>query len=264
MDWLNDRALLARLDDLMERTERGEVTYTAFLTPGEAARGTRYATECGYGRRVVAHGGYPEAERVRLFFLPEYYEGMTEEAEWPDALCEAAAEAVVAVAVKGSGYRKLGHRDFMGSILGLGIDRDALGDILVMNDAEAVVFCGEPMVKFLLESLEKVASDTVKVSRMEAGQTVSAPRRFESVSDTVASPRLDCVVAALANVSREKAQAAVREGLCEVDYVPVEACDLQLDPPCILSVRGVGKFRLLSLSGPTKKGRLRLTAEKYK
>ena len=108
-----------------------------------------------------------------------------------------------------------------------------------------------------------MASDTVKVSRMEAGQAVSVPRRFEPVSDTVASPRLDCVVAALANVSREKAQAAVREGLCEVDYLPVEACDVQLEPPCILSVRGVGKFRLLSLSGPTKKGRLRLTAEKY-
>ena len=92
---------------------------------------------------------------------------------------------------------------------------------------------------------------------------MSAHRRFETVSDTVASARLDCVVAALANLSRERAQEAVRSGLCEVEYEVAEVCDMLLEVPCVLSIRGVGKFRLLSLSGPTKKGRLRLMAEKY-
>ena len=263
MERAEERALLARLDDLMRLSERGEVSCTAFLTPAEAVRGRRYVVSCGYGQRVIADGGYTDAERVRLFFLPEYYEGLTEETDRPEAVVEAIREAVVGVLIKGSGYRVLGHRDFMGSILGLGIDRDALGDIAVLNDHEAVVFCGEPVAKLLVESLEKVASDTVKVSRVAKGQSVSVVRRFETVSDTVASPRLDCVVAALANLSRDRAQTMVRNGLCEVDYETVEDCDLQLVPPCVVSIRGCGKYRLVSLSDLTKKGRVRLVAEKY-
>lgn len=258
-----DAALFARLDDLASRADRGEVTCTAFLTPREVIVGRRYAAAHGYGQRVVAWGGCADAERARLFFLPEYYEGLVAPSDWPEQLCDAVEQTVVAIRIRGSGYRTLSHRDFMGSVLGLGIDRAAVGDIAVIDEREAVVFCGEPVATFLVESLEKVASDTVRVSRVAAGQAVSVPRRFAPISDTVASPRLDCVVAALANLSRERAQEAVRSGLCEVDYEAVEACDAPLEPPCVLSVRGVGKFRLLSLSGPTKKGRLRLTAEKY-
>ena len=83
------------------------------------------------------------------------------------------------------------------------------------------------------------------------------------VSDTVASARLDGVVAALLSISRERAKEMVLGGLVELDYETCERTDKILVPPSVITVRGFGKFRVNSLCDKTKKGRLRLDADKY-
>ena len=87
-------------------------------------------------------------------------------------------------------------------------------------------------------------------------------RNYRPIRDTVASPRLDAVVASLTNLSREQAQNTVRSGLVEVDYEPVERTDLLLTPPAVISVRGHGRFVLRGFDGQNRKGRLRLLADK--
>ena len=89
------------------------------------------------------------------------------------------------------------------------------------------------------------------------------PRRTEPWNDTVASPRLDAVVASLCRLSREKAHTAVTGGLVEVDFALRERPDFFLEAPCLISVRGFGRYRILSLLEETKKGRLRLVAERF-
>ena len=170
--------------------------------------------------------------------------------------------AVCAVRIKGSGYRILTHRDYLGSVLGLGLQRDALGDIAVQNEHEAVIFCPSTLADFLCESLEKVASDTVKCKRWALDDSFTDGRHYQPISDTVASVRLDCVVAALTNLSREDAQEAVRTGLVEVDFEPALRVDAPLDAPATISVRGFGRFILRSFDGETRKGRLRMRADK--
>jgi RNA-binding protein YlmH len=71
------------------------------------------------------------------------------------------------------------------------------------------------------------------------------------------------VAAALAGLSREKTQMLIRAGECTVDYEPCDKCDKVIDPPCVISLRGYGKFRVDDLGTQTKKGRLRLLARKY-
>ncbi len=254
---------------------------TAFLTPRECL----YAASFCEGRiregSAFLWGGFPlkagdtPPERRRMILLPDYATGLvspeglafdpvTALAEAGlDDLSELTAASVSLLRVKGSGFRNLTHRDYLGSILGLGLERDVSGDIFVVDAHSAYVACKGEIADFLLNDLTHVSADTVRVTRMPMGFIPPVERKRQAIRDTVASARLDCVVAALTNLSREKAQVAVRSGLVDLNYETVDACDTTVEPPCVLSVRGVGKFSVLSFDGETKKGRMRLVAEKY-
>ena len=267
--------LLARLDDLCDKAARGEWAATPYLTPREAkyAR-ARLSARIESGCAVV-WGGYPEAERVRAVILPDYTEGLVDPAALMsdpaaalrdaglDDLAETIRGAVCPVHIKGSGFRELSHRDYLGSVLGLGLERDTVGDILIPDSHSAILLTDTRVGDFLITQLEKVATDTVRVSRLPEGTALTGTRRLQPITDTVASERLDCVVAALCNLSREKAQMAVRSGLVELDYEAVEACDTTVEAPAVISVRGYGKFAVHAFDGTTRKGRVRLVAGKY-
>ena len=269
------RLLLARLDDLCDRGARGETGISAYLTPREAKYARAHLSARIRTGTALLWGGYPDAERVRVVILPDYTEGFTDPeslASNPvtalrdaglDDLSDTLREAVCPICVKGSGFRELSHRDYLGSVLGLGLERDAIGDILIPDTHTAILLTDTRVGDFLTVSLTKVATDTVKVSRLPEGTPLQGTRRLQPISDTVASERLDCVVAALCNLSREKAQMTVRAGLCELDYEACEACDTTVEAPAVISVRGYGKFAVHAFDGTTRKGRIRLVAGKY-
>lgn len=272
------RLLCARLDDLCDRAARGVAAVSAFLTPREAMYASRHLHARISAGTALLFGGFAHAERCRAVILPDYVEGMTDpvalaadpvaalEEVGLSELADTVRDAVTVLCIRGSGYRTLIHRDYLGSVLGLGVERDAVGDILVDPDAEppsAYLVTDARMAEFLLSDLRRVGSDAVKVSRLPAGATVSLSRRLSPIHDTVASPRLDCVVAALCNLSREGAQNAIRGGLVELNYEPAADCDRTVEPPATISVRGVGKFAVEAIEGETRKGRIRLSAAKY-
>ena len=269
------RLLLSRLDDLVKKSGRGEAAVSPYLTPREAKYARIHlSSRLGAGTAVL-WGGYPEAERVRVVILPDYTEGLVDPAALTsdpaaaltDAGLDDSAEtvrgAVCPVLVKGSGFRELSHRDYLGSVLGLGLERDAIGDILMPDAHSAILLTDTRVGDFLTTQMEKVATDTVRVSRLPEGTALTGTRRLQPITDTVASERLDCVVAALCNLSREKAQMAVKSGLVELDYEAVEDCSATVDAPAVISVRGFGKFAVHSFDGTTRKGRIRLAAGKY-
>ena len=269
------RLLTARLDDLCRRGERGESALSPFLTPREAKYAAVHLSARLRAGTALLWGGFAGAERVRVMILPDYTEGLTA----PDALsadpvaalreaglddpADALTEAVCAVCIKGSGFRELSHRDYLGSVLGLGLERDAVGDILVPDPHSAYLVTSALTADFLLTGLTKVATDTVKTALLPEGTVLTSVRQLQPITDTVASERLDCVVAALCNLSREKAQMAVKSGLCELDYEPCEACDTAVEAPATITVRGYGKFVVHAFDGVTRKGRVRLLAGRY-
>lgn len=252
--------LLARAEDLLARAERGEITYTPFLTPREQrvlARGLPLSAET-----VRFDGGYAAAERARALFLPPYLAGAQEELI-AECLADTRAECLIPLEIKGSGFCELAHKDFLGAILNLGIERDAVGDLCVTEGHTAVLFCDRVIATFLQESLVRVANDAVRVRRAVLPPDFDGGRKFRPISDTVASPRADSVVAALAGVSRERAQLLFREGLVEIDYESAQKPDKTLCDGTVITVRGKGKFIIRSLSEQTKKGRIRLRADQY-
>lgn len=269
---MNDRnhestdLLEARLNDHLARALRGSLAVSRFLTPGERKQTERWLVAHGVRAQAVFWGGYSGAERQCLFLMPDFYLDMPEliprEGENPAlTLPDPEADAVASIRIIGSGFRTLTHRDYLGSLLGLGLERDALGDIAVQNEHEAVVFCTRRMEAFLLSDLRKVASDTVHCKEYTPDAQFTDGRNYRPIADTVASARVDCVVAALTGLSREEAQRAVRSGQVEVDFEPETRVDRVLAPPATVSVRGYGRYILRAFEGETRRGRLRLRAD---
>ena len=259
------KLLASRASDLLRQAERGELVCGNFLTPHEAVCVLSFVRESRAEERVFLFGGYNDAERKRLFVLPSYLSDLDGDAmqKAKDYFADELSLAIKAIKIQGSGYRELSHRDYLGSLLSLGIERNAIGDIVVVDSHSAIVFCTDKIFDYLISGVERIASDKVMLSPFSPDESFCAKRDFLPIRDTVASERLDCVVGALTNLSREKAQALIRSGLCEVNYLEELRVDVTVKAPAIITLRGHGKYRLIEFDGETKRGRLRLVAEKY-
>lgn len=252
--------LYARLDDLCDTSDRGEVGISDFLSPRELHFAELYLRR--RGAKFFTFGGYPDAQRRRVYVLPEYMSDASDISEFGSYGHSA---SISALGVSSAGYRKLSHRDYLGSILGLGVERAVVGDILVIGEdgASAVVFCDEPLTSFFCSELNKVANEKVRCQSIELDKVVVPERRMAAINDTVASPRIDCIVGALCSFSRDKARTLVESGMVEMDFEAEQRPDRTVKTPCTVSVRGVGKFNIISVEDKTKKGRYRLVAEKF-
>ena len=165
--------------------------------------------------------------------------------------------------LEGSGFRSLSHRDWLGSLMSLGIKREILGDITVWDDFHAVVFCQTKSAVYLITELKKAGRDAVRAAPCRLPEGFVPQQQYVSVTGTVASPRADGVVRTLCNVSREEAAAMIQRGLVELNYDPIEKTDVSVTAGDILSVRGYGKFKIDEIGRPTHRGRMHLAARKY-
>lgn len=263
------KRLLARADALLSRASEGVFAATEFLTPAEAYRLQSHLRARGESDRVLFWGGAPGAERTVLCALPDYYLPYTETdaAERERYILQCAAEelgsTVSPLRITGSAYRDLTHRDYLGSVLALGIRRSVVGDIVCLDSHTAVMFVLTHMANFLCENLTRIGSDKVRTEPYALPEGFCVERRYETVTDSVASPRLDCVVGGLLSLSREQAQSTVLSGAVEVNYEPAMKPDLTVRGGDLLSVRGYGKFVIDSVEERNRRGRIRLLARRY-
>ena len=252
-----NKQLEARLADLIRSADRGIPAPTAFLSPEERAEAQDYLAR--QSLRYAVNGGYPDAERVMIVILPDYLE--EDQVDWE--------EYFVPLALTTSGYVDLNHRSFLGALTALGIDRSAMGDILVLPFG-AVVFVTPAIAAFLTdpsEPLDRVGKDKVLVrSAADYPQLLPAidayQRSFTLFSDVVASARIDCAVSAFARTSREKAKALISAGQVTHNHKLADRPDDSVSESDVISVRGVGKFQILSMK-TTQKGRIRIEAKQY-
>lgn len=244
-----DKWLSARIADAITLCDRQSCPhFIGFLDEGQRAQVMPLLQR----EKAVSFrffGGFDGAERTVLGVFPPFIE--PEDALFPLRVLKFSYRAQAA----------LSHRDFLGTILSCGIKREAVGDI-VCGAGETIAVVSEEVAPFLQQQIEKVGGEGVTVTTAD-GETLTVERRFQPISATVASPRLDNVVKALMGCSREKAAAAIVGGLVSVNHVPYDAVAKTVVEGDILSLRGVGRFRIEALSAHTKKGRLFLSAQKY-
>lgn len=263
------KRLIARVDEHLDRARDGVFSASEFLTPAEAYHAYQRARLMGEAHRVLFYGGAEGAERTVLCALPDYYLPYEEmgEAEAHAYMRQSASEELSAtvcpILITGSTYRALTHRDYLGSVLALGLRRSVVGDIVLLSQSQAVMLVLTHMREFLCENLCRIGSDKVTVTPYDPPADFAIERRYETVTDSIASPRLDCVVGGLLNLSRERAKEAIVAGRVELNYEPAEESDLTVRDGDLLSVRGYGKFIIDSVSETNRKGRIRLLARRY-
>lgn len=160
-----------------------------------------------------------------------------------------------------SKFNNLTHKDFLGGILSLGIERNKIGDLLV-NDDTCYVPIHEDIESFLICNIDKIGKATCKVEILE--QYESLPQfNFKEEIILVSSLRVDGIVSKLANVSRAKAQMMVEQGRILIDYVKVRDKSYEVKEDERITIRGIGKFILGDTIGSSKSGRLKVSIKKY-
>jgi RNA-binding protein YlmH len=256
--------LFAHLEDLADDAEKGILRASEFYSPAELVLVRRWITSRGKRECARVWGGYGAADRARVYFLPDYMTAEQDGTSLPELLRSYGHDDPTAVLkISGSGFRVLSHRDYMGSVLSLGIERDVTGDIVVHGDSEAYLFCDRAIAPYITENLCKIANDAATVLEAPVPEGSFGEKQFREMRDTVASLRLDAIVASACNLSRENAKRAVTGGSCELNYEQTVSPDAEVEVGDVFSIRGYGKYTLASCGGENARGRLRIVIHKY-
>ena len=222
--------------------------HAAVFTPEEEAAAVRQGQLPQ--TRTLFYGGYEGAERVVLLNLPDY------------AFLEDANPLVLIRAQIGAGAKSLSHRDYLGSLLGLGIKREMIGDILVREDGADIIVLSE-IADFILQHYCKAGRTTVSLTRHEIAELIVPAVKCRQITDTVASLRLDSIVASAFGLSRGKAAEAITRGLVFVNHVEMSKTDFQVSEGDQITLRGKGKACLAEVGGKSRKDRQYIVVKRY-
>lgn len=235
-----------RLAELAKRSEkRGIPVESEFLTGAEQLEVTRLHCDA-----YVFDGGYEGAERRCAVFLP-----------WADCEWESRIVCLEIAPTNEKFAETLSHRDYLGSLMALGIRRETLGDI-VIEGKRAYLFCLDSIAAYITDQLEEVRHTKVKVSAADAA-SIAPPAPPKETVINVQSARLDSLVAAVYKLSRGEAQKLFERELVLVNSLPPKSPGAPAKEGDIISVRGHGRFIYDGEDGQTRKGRLRATVRIY-
>ncbi len=196
--------------------------------------------------KIDTNGIFGEAERRVIVFNNKY------DSSYPIEVLEIKNK---------SNFSKLKHKDYLGAILSLGIDRNKIGDVVVKND-RAYVPIMEDISSYILNNLSSIGKSPVEINLLyDLGELPSID--FEEISINVQSLRLDSVVAKLANVSRARAIELLDSSKVLVNYVKSKDKSQELLKGTRLTIRGNGKYIVGDIIGETRSGKQRIIIKKY-
>ncbi len=221
--------------------------HTEFLDPAQISQAQPFLLGIDY----LFEGGYEEAERKVLFVMPDEYT----QPDIDDTIC------VIRISV--SGNKPLSHRDYLGSVLGLGIRRDRIGDLIVYeNGCDMVVL--EEISGYILQNLTKIARQNATCVKRKLKELRRSEVEYEEETIIVSSLRLDCVIAGAYNLSRKEATDKINADRVQINHTVCNNISKSVAQGDTISLRGGGRFKIESIGGTTKKGRTVLTIVKPK
>lgn len=235
---------------LRQEASRADKLYRSvpgrFVAGEERAMAVHEARECGV--QAAFDGGWEDAERVQVCFHP-----MDEEPMFTGVWVEITWNAR---------FARVEHRDLLGSLMGLGMDRSYMGDLIAQEDRAWLYVLPELAARLPMEWTQ-AGRASIRVSVLDGTPAIRRPEG-QQLRDTVPSTRLDAVLASGMKLSRSRAAEIIREGAVSVDHQPEERTDRQLAEGQLISIRGFGRVRVLEVGEPTRKDRLPVTLEIFK
>ncbi len=250
----DERVTLARVLDQMERCQSRSVPcVTQFLSPAQRAAAEPLLAASGHPRHLF-WGGYEGAERTVCAFLPDWLEPDDFAAD-PDGPLGAAEAAFPADA-------NLTHRDLLGGLMGIGLTRERVGDILVLEGRAQIVALDEA-VPIIVSQFGQAGRYRLRLRPIPLSELAPAPAEVKIVHDTVSTLRLDAVLAAGFSLSRGKAAEAISAGKVSLNHRECLKGDRPVAEGDVLTCRGLGKCVLKTVGGQSRKGRIIIEMERY-
>lgn len=254
-----DELLLAQLEDKIDRaSDRYMLVSGDFLDTHQRRLAEDYVRSRRLPVAVRFYGGYEDAERCLPVFMPDY----AVEDDLKDLL------RIIRVSIP-KGSRQLSHRDYLGSLLALGLDREVTGDILVRKADEnsgggADIIVQSEIADFIKMNYDKAGRTNLSVEVLHIDSLDTGSISIEQKQDTVASLRLDSVCASAFGLSRAKAAEAIRRGIVSVNSVEATKVDLEIREKDKIVMRGKGKAVLDEIGGTSRKDRTRIRLNLYR
>ncbi|KAB3533158.1 YlmH family RNA-binding protein [Alkaliphilus serpentinus] len=246
------QTLIKVLDQVNGVLKKHEVKSTDFLSPYYEKK----IREVLVGINRICHfsyGGYEGAERKVVLIHPDYLS--SEDIELPLAALEITSN---------DQFFKCNHRDFLGGILGLGIKREKIGDILINDDSKLIkgyIILHRDMKDYILFNLNQVGKSKVMVREVQLSEIVIPHIEYKEGIGNVSSLRLDAVIAEIFNLSRANAQSRIEKEMVKINWEIITKVSYEVNCNDSLSVRGSGRADIVEILGKTKSGRIKL---KYK
>lgn len=246
-----DKLLLAKIwDKINVGLRKNIMASTCFLTPRELEM-TRYLF--GDTEGLSSFGGYPDAERQMLVFLPEYLE--------ESALMDEDSPVVCLRATFYEGDSP-SHRDFLGALMGAGIARETVGDICV-SKGSCDFFVTAEIAPYILQNFTSAGRTKLHLEAIPLSQVLIPEAETKQIKDTLASLRLDSVIATGFRIGRSLAAQHISAGKAAINGLPCEKPDKVVEEGAKISVRGLGKIKLTAVNDQTKKGRISVVIDRY-
>lgn len=246
-----DKVLLAKIwDKLQAGMRKNIIANTGFLSPRELEM-SRYLF--GDVQGLCRFGGYPDAERKMLVYLPEYLEESTLMEEDSPLVC-----------LRATFYESdaPSHRDFLGALMGAGITRQTIGDICV-GKGSCDFFVTAEIAPYILQNFTGAGRTKLHLERIPLSQVQIPEPETKEIRDTVASVRLDSIISSGFRIGRSAAAQYISAGKAAIDGLPCEKPDKAVAEGAKISVRGLGKIKLRTVGSQTKKGRISVTIDRY-
>ena len=246
-----NRVLLAKLwDKIHAGIRRCIMANTCFLSPREQEL-ARYLF--GVEPGLSFFGGYDDAERKMLVYLPEYLDN--------ESLYE---EDSPMVCLRATFFEEdtLSHRDFLGALMGAGIARETVGDICV-GKGYCDFFVTAEIAPYVEQNFFSAGRTKLHVSKISLRDAHIPEPEVKEIKDTVASLRLDSVISSGFRIGRSLAAQYINAGKAAIDGLPCEKPDKTVSEGMKISVRGLGKIKLASINGKTKKDRISVIIHRY-
>ena len=246
-----DKLLLAKVwDKINAGVQRNIMASTGFLTPRELQM-CRYLF--GDLPGLTAFGGYDGAERQLLVYLPDYLDGSALQEEDGPVNC-----------IHGTFHESetVSHRDLLGALMGAGIGRETVGDILVGNGC-CDFFVTAEIAAYVEQNFDSAGRTRLRLERIGLAEVSVPEAETKEIKDTLASLRLDSVISSGFRIGRSSASDYVSAGRVAIDGLPCEKPDKAITEGTTISVRGLGKIKLTTVNGQTKKGRISVVIHRY-
>ena len=247
----SDKILVSKTNDLFRLCEKySSERFSNFLNGGDIAV-IEDNIQFPYGFNTMYYGGFEDSECKMLGVFPQWTEPTKE--SFP----------IVALKISSTFTKPLAHRDYLGALLSLGIERNKMGDIALLENNDAICFVCEDIADYICSNLHKIGSQGVTIQKVYGQEAENIKRKYIRMELVCASMRADAVVGAITKLSRQKAAELISASKVKVNHRQISDNSKAIKENDLISVRGFGRFVIRQEGAKTRKDRVHICVDKY-